>query len=78
MMTNTFYFPNKNKVKTVAKTLINRIIFDYKFKSKKDTYLENSSCLIVISKHFIRVLVFNDSQEVSDIKDIISNINKRT
>lgn len=79
-MNNTFYFPNKNSIKVASNSLSRAIIFDYKFKYKSDTYLENSNYLIVISRHFIRLLTFNNctSQDIESIKDIISSINKRT
>lgn len=73
----TLYFPNNNKIKKVLKELSKNISFEQKFKHKKDIYLENKKYLIVISKKFIRVLIF-DNKNVKDINDIkrkISNIN---
>lgn len=73
----TLYFPNNNKIKKVLKELSKNISFEQKFKRKKDIYLENEKYLIVISKKFIRVLIF-DNKNVKDINDIkrkISNVN---
>lgn len=76
-MSKTLYFQNNNKIKNVSKELSSHIVFNHKFKSKKNIYLENEKYLIVISKKFIRVLVFNitNSQDIDDIKKEIYNIN---
>lgn len=76
-MRQTLYFQNKNEIKNVSKELSSHITFNQKFKFKKCIYLENEKYLIVISKKFIRVLVFNitNSQDIDDIKKEIYNIN---
>lgn len=76
-MSQTLYFRNNNKIKNVSKELSSHIVFNQKFKFKKNIYLENEKYLIVISKKFIRVLVFNitNSQDIDDIKKEIYNIN---
>lgn len=79
IMNNTFYFPNKNSIKIATNRLTSKIIFDNKFRHKKETYLENRNYLIVISKHFIRLLTFNNCtyQDLANIKELIGNINKK-
>lgn len=66
-MIKILYFPNRNKIKKVSKKLSTRMPFNYICKHKKNIYLENDKYLIVISKHFIRVSIFN--------KDNIDDIN---
>lgn len=52
------------------------INFDNKFTLRKNTYLENDKYLIVIAKHFIRVLVFNnDEHSISYIQNTIDTLN---
>lgn len=77
-MSKTLFFHNKIKIKTVSKELSKSFKFDYRFEFKKNMYLENQKYLIVISKHFIRVLVFNgdDIQDLEKIKKEIYNINQ--
>lgn len=77
-MSKTLFFHNKIKINTVSKELSKSFNFDYCFKFKKNVYLENQKYLIVISKHFIRVLVFNgdDIQDLEKIKKEIYNINQ--
>lgn len=73
---NTFYFKRKNKRKTLVKELSNTIAFGNKFTLNKNVYLENENYLIVVAKHFIRVLVFNDDKNsVSYIQNIINRLN---
>lgn len=76
-MSKTLFFPNNNKIKKMSKELSKNFSFDYNFKFRKNIYLENQKYLIVISKHFIRVLVFNDDniQDIEEIKKEICNIN---
>lgn len=77
-MGTTLYFPNNNNnIKKVLKELSKNILFEQKFKFKKDIYLENQKYLIVISKKFIRVLIFDNknTNDINDIKRKISNIN---
>lgn len=76
MKNNTLYFKRKNNKKTLIQELTNIIDFDYKFNLKKNTYLENDKYLIVIAKHYIRVLVFSkDDYSISYIQDTINNLN---
>lgn len=73
---NTFYFKRKNKRKALVKELSNTITFGNKFTLNKNVYLENENYLIVVAKHFIRVLVFNDDKNsVSYIQNIINRLN---
>lgn len=72
----TLYFKRKNKKNLLIKELSNIMNFDDKFYLKKNIYLENSKYLVVISKHFIRVLVFNnDRASVEYIENTINSIN---
>lgn len=76
MMNNTLYFQNKLSKKQISKKIIKKMTFSNKFKLNKNIYLENSKYLIVISKYFIRVLVFhNNTDNIVDIKNIINSIN---
>ncbi len=79
-MGTTLYFPNNRKVKKTLKMLSKNISFEQKFKSKKNIYLESQKYLIVISKKFIRVLIFDKKNEndINTIKKEISNINMGT
>lgn len=77
-MNNILYFPNKNKIEKVSKELTKKISFTYSFKHKKNIYLENDRYLVVISKHFIRVLIFNSDnikKDIVRIKKEISDVN---
>ena len=68
----TLYFIRKKKKRFIANKLSNYFYFDYNFNIKKDIYLENQKYLIIISKHYIRVLVFNED----DVWDITNQINR--
>lgn len=73
---NIFYFKRKNKKKTLIKELSEVINFDNKFTLNKNVYLENENYLIVIAKHFIRVLVFNnDKNSIIYINNTIDRLN---
>lgn len=73
---NTFYIKRKNKGKTLIKELSNTITFDNKFTLNKNVYLENENYLIVVAKHFIRVLVFSDDKNLfSYIHNTINKLN---
>lgn len=76
----TLYFPNNRKIKKTLKMLSKNISFEQKFKSKKNIYLESKKYLIVISKKFIRVLIFDNknSNDINTITREISNINMGT
>ncbi len=73
---NIFYFKRKKKKNTLIKELSEIITFDNKFTLNKNVYLENENYLIVIAKHFIRVLVFNnDKNSVLYIHNTINRLN---
>lgn len=73
----TLYFSRNKRKKIIEKKLSKNLVFDHKFSFKKDLYLENSKYLIVISKHFIRVQIFNvnNNYDVVSIKSIINLVN---
>lgn len=77
MMNNTtLYFKRKAKKKLLIKELSNVMDFDDKFYLQKNAYLENNKYLVVISNHFIRVLVFNNDQNsIEYIEETINSIN---
>lgn len=73
---NIFYFKRKKKKNALIKELSEIITFDNKFTLNKNVYLENENYLIVIAKHFIRVLVFNnDKNYVLYIHNTINRLN---
>lgn len=73
---NIFYFKRKKKKNALIKELSEIITFDNKFTLNKNVYLENENYLIVIAKHFIRVLVFNnDKNSVLYIHNTINRLN---
>lgn len=72
----TLYFTRKKKKKLLVKELSNNIVFDYEFNYKKDTYLENNKYLVVISKKYIRVQIFDiNNSDPLNIKNIINLVN---
>ncbi len=73
---NIFYFKRKNKKESLIKELSRLISFDNKFTLNKNVYLENENYLIVVAKHFIRVLFFNDDEH-SMLLDIIQASNNK-
>jgi len=73
---NILYFKRKKKKNALIKELSEIITFDNKFTLNKNVYLENENYLIVIAKHFIRVLVFNnDKNSVLYIHNTINRLN---
>ena len=74
----TFYLAPKIRKKKLISKLMDEFIFDNLFNSNGSTYLENNKYLIVISKHFIRVTVFNkDSPDSIKIHSTLNHINMR-
>lgn len=76
-ISKTFYFSRKRKKKIISHYLNEKILFTDTFIHKNNIYLENEKYLIIISKKFIRVVVFNytSNADILDIKETIKNIN---